>query len=207
MAVYPLIKENYRQKDFFEKNYSSRPSITNRYIFFNQVDANIFKYFISKSKIKVFNSKSESRSLTIKKIDRCKIILINGTDHYEANIFLIKDLVKVQNQENVKFEQVYFKPHPRETDKNIELLKLFMKKCRLEKVIFISKKSTLIQLPDYDTVLTAISSSINYYSDQGVLILLSSRASKVGFTEKQYSVYIYALGDMKYKIINKNGDS
>ena len=207
IVVYPLIKKNYRQQDFFEKNFSSRPSITGKYLFFNQVDANIFKYFIPKDKIEVFNSKSENKKKSIKKIDQCRTILINGTNHYEGNIFLIEDLLKVDRQKNINFEQVFFKPHPRETEKNIELLKLFANKRGLGNVIFISKKSTLFQLPDYDSVLTAISSSIHYYSDQGVLILLSPRASKFDFTEKQYTVYISALGAMKYKIINKNGIS
>jgi len=199
---YPLISKKYRKKSFLEKNYSSRVSITKTYIFFNQIDVNIFKHFVPKEKIKLYLPKGENK-VSRKKIDDCKTILINGTDYYKANILLIMNLIEIIRSEKVSFEDVYFKPHPRETTKNIELLKSFIRLNDLEKIIFLSQDSPHTQLKEFDAVLTAISSSINYFCNKGSLILLSHKASVVGFTEEQYAFYIQSTKSTKCKIISK----
>jgi hypothetical protein len=196
-----FINKKYKGKDFMEGNYSSRITNTKEYIFFNQVDAEIFNHFVPENKIKLFRSSIVTKKENKLKIENCKEILINGSDHYEANVILLKDYKKIIKTVSVNIEKVYFKPHPREVDSNIKLLKLFIVRLGISNVIFLSKDLTLDELPNCDAVLTAISSSINYYTEREVLILLSSQGSKIGISDKQYLVYLKALNKLNYNLI------
>jgi hypothetical protein len=202
IILYPFISKKFRGYDFLEANYSSRESITKEYIFFDKVHLDIFTHFVKKAET-LFYEKNFSPNILnkVKKIEDCSSILIIGTDYLTANVLLVEDFLNIQAMTNGALESIYFKPHPRDSKQVINSLKNEFKVRKINSVSHLLKEISIFDLPICDIVLTPVTSSLEYFCNQGGIVVLSPKASKIWLSEAQFDFYNSMADKRKYKVI------
>ena len=194
-VLYPIINKKYRGSDFFENHYSSRESVTRKYLFFNKTDANIFANFVSWKDIQIvdFPIKIPTQINREKK----NFLLMILTDHFQANVILIEELVKL----NLGVERILIKPHPRESEKNKKsLISIFRKKWEGE-FEFLEKNLSLNELPKCNYLLMALGSSINYFLLEEMNIYISKKASSIDYNMDQFECFINSIESEEFILI------